>query len=198
VRQLLASLNTEGGSPAAARSGATGARSRPPPENVFTTLSDLLGPETSVPVVAAAPDALLDALLAQLPAAALAPELRHDPPSSSSAAAATPSSEPATAEALATMSAAQKRAVLARVLHGPQFAQALAALTAALRDGGLPTVSGALGIRVENGGYRGNMPLGGGDAVEAFVRGVERTVESEDEDKKKGDKEGEGDTMDTS
>jgi len=195
VRQLLASLNSQGGAPAAARSGATGARSRPPPENVFTTLSDLLAPETSVPVVSSAPDALLDALLAQLPAAALLPELR-DPSAAPSSSAS--SSEPTTAEALAAMAPARKRAVLARVLHGPQLAQALAALTSALREGGLPTVSAALGVRVENGGYRGSMPLGGGDAVEAFVRGVERTVEEEDEEKKKSGKEGEGDRMDTS
>ena len=187
MRQLLASLNSQG--------GATGARSRPPPENVFTTLSDLLAPETSVPVVSSAPDALLDTLLAQLPAAALLPE-PHGPPAAPSPS--TPSSEPATAEALAAMAPARKRAVLARVLHGPQLAQALAALTSALREGGLPTVSGALGVRVENGGYRGGMPLGGGDAVEAFVRGVERTVEEEDEEQKKSGKEGEGDRMDTS
>ena len=154
MRQLLASLNSQGVAPAAARSGATGARSRPPPENVFTTLSDLLAPETSVPVVSSAPDALLDALLAQLPAAALLPE-PHSPPAAAAPSPSTPSSsEPATAEALAAMAPARKRAVLARVLHGPQLAQALVALTSALREGGLPTVSGALGVRVENGGYK--------------------------------------------
>ena len=49
----------------------------------------------------------------------------------------------------------------------------------ALRDGGLPTVSEALGIKVENGGFtaRGSMPLGGGDAVEAFLEGVKKGVE---------------------
>jgi hypothetical protein len=188
VRELLASLNQGG---AQSRSGATGARSRAPPENVFTTLSDLLAPETSVPVVSTAPPALLDALLAHLPAAALLPELHNPPPASSSTA-----NEPVSPAALAGLSDGQKRAVLQRVLHGPQLAQALAALTAALRDGGLPTVSGALGVRVENGGFRGSMPLGGGDAVEAFVAGVERTVEEEDEKEEK--KKGEGDTMDTS
>jgi hypothetical protein len=49
----------------------------------------------------------------------------------------------------------------------------------ALRDGGLPGVADALGIRVENGGYMqgGGMPLGGGQAVKAFVDGVKRTVQ---------------------
>jgi hypothetical protein len=150
-----------------------------------------------VPVVSAAPDALLDALLAHLPAAALLPEL-PEASSASAASAASPSSsaDPATAETLATLTPARKRAALARVLHGPQFAQALAALTAALRDSGLPTISRALGVRVENGGYWQGVPLGGGDAVEAFVRGVERTVEEEDEEGK--GEEGEGDGMDTS
>jgi hypothetical protein len=49
----------------------------------------------------------------------------------------------------------------------------------ALRDGGLPSIADALAIRVENGGYMrgGSMPLGGGEAVEAFVEGVRKTVE---------------------
>jgi hypothetical protein len=144
--------------------------------------------------VSSAPTALLDALLSQLPAAVLLPEL-HGTASSPIVSSSTPSSDPATAETIATLTPAQKRAALTRVLHGPQFAQALAALTTALRDGGLPTVSGALGVKVENGGYaRGGVPLGGGDAVEAFVRGVERTVEEEDGKKE----EGEGQRMDMS
>ena len=64
----------------------------------------------------------------------------------------------------------------------------------ALRDGGLPTISEALCIRVRNGGFMhgGAMPLGGGEAVEAFVEGVKTSVEKEDE--KKGDG---ADPMDT-
>jgi hypothetical protein len=63
----------------------------------------------------------------------------------------------------------------------------------ALRDGGLPTVAESLKIDVENGGYikHSSMPLGGGDAVEAFLKGVERTVK---DDKQNAD----DDTMDTS
>lgn len=52
----------------------------------------------------------------------------------------------------------------------------------ALRDGGLPMIGEALGLEVENGGMikHGSMPLGGGDAVQAFVEGVKRTVEKEE------------------
>lgn len=48
----------------------------------------------------------------------------------------------------------------------------------------------ALGLRVRDGGMvrGGSMPLGGGEAVEAFVEGVRRTVEEEG---KKKDGEGE-------
>lgn len=62
----------------------------------------------------------------------------------------------------------------------------------ALRDGGLPSVSDALRIQVGNGGFmrRGGMPLGGGEAVEAFLKGIRKTVEEEET------KEGEG-RMDT-
>jgi 26S proteasome regulatory subunit N13 len=42
-------------------------------------------------------------------------------------------------------------------------------------------MAGALQIKVANDGYmrRGGMPLGGGDAVEAFIEGVKKTVEDE-------------------
>ena len=49
----------------------------------------------------------------------------------------------------------------------------------ALRDGGLPMIGEALGLKVENGGVirGGSVPLGGGAAVEAFVEGVKKTVQ---------------------
>jgi hypothetical protein len=89
--------------------------------------------------------------------------------------------------ALETLSLEQKKEILTQVLHAPHFNQSLGSLTVALRDGGLPTISEALGIRVRNGGYMraGGMPLGGGEAVEAFVEGVKQTVE---EEKKREDK----------
>lgn len=77
----------------------------------------------------------------------------------------------------------QKKDILKRTLRSPQFHQSLGSLTVALRDGGLPMIGEALGLKVENGGLirGGNMPLEGGDAVEAFVQGVRKTVEEEDE-----------------
>jgi 26S proteasome regulatory subunit N13 len=78
-----------------------------------------------------------------------------------------------------TLGLEQKRDILRRVLRSPQFMQSLGSLTVALRDGGLPSISDALKIKVENGGFmrRGGVPLGGGDAVEAFLKGVKRLVE---------------------
>src|SRR5206468_9208117 len=72
--------------------------------------------------------------------------------------------------------------------RSPQFSQSLSSLTIALRDGGLPSLSEALNVPVRNGGFmrRGGVPLGGGDAVEAFLDGVKEFVEKEDraEDRK--------------
>lgn len=47
-------------------------------------------------------------------------------------------------------------------------------------------IGDALGLKVENGGsMRGSvMPLGGGEAVEAFIAGVKTTVEEEEAQKK--------------
>jgi 26S proteasome regulatory subunit N13 len=72
---------------------------------------------------------------------------------------------------------------LKRVVTSPQMRQSLGSLTVALRDGGLPNVSQALKIDVQNGGFTrgGGMPLGGGEAVKAFVEGVKKTVEKEDD-----------------
>jgi 26S proteasome regulatory subunit N13 len=85
------------------------------------------------------------------------------------------------AAASEALSLDQKKALLKRVLRCPQFHQSLGSLTVALRDGGLPTIADALGIKVANGGLvrGGTVPLGGGDAVEAFVEGVRRAVEEE-------------------
>ena len=49
----------------------------------------------------------------------------------------------------------------------------------AIRDGGLPSIAEALGVKLEHGGLvrGGSVPLGGGDAVEAFIEGVKKTVE---------------------
>lgn len=81
-------------------------------------------------------------------------------------------------KAIQSLSVEQKRDTLRRVLRSPQFSQSLGSLTMALRDGGLPSISDALQIQVENGGFmrRGGVPLGGGDAVRAFLEGVKQQV----------------------
>lgn len=90
--------------------------------------------------------------------------------------------------AIQALSRGQKLDILKRVLHSPQLQQSLQSLTVALRDGGLPSVSEALRIKVDNGGFvrRGGVPLGGGDAVEAFLKGVKTTVEEEEKEKEGG------------
>lgn len=83
--------------------------------------------------------------------------------------------------AKASLSLEDKRSLLKKVLRSPQFHQALGSLTMAIRDGGLPSIADALGVKVEHGGYLqgGGMPLGGGLAVEAFINGVKKTVQEE-------------------
>jgi hypothetical protein len=89
-----------------------------------------------------------------------------------------PNSEIASA-ALQALSLDQKKDILRRVLRSPQFHQSLGSLTMAIRDGGLPSIADALGVQLQNGGLvrGGSVPLGGGDAVEAFIQGVKKTVE---------------------
>lgn len=91
-----------------------------------------------------------------------------------------PSAE-AVEAARASLSLERKKVLIKKVLRSPQFSQALGTLTQALRDGGLPGVADALGIKVQNGGYLpgGGMPMGGGKAVEAFVEGVKGKVQEE-------------------
>lgn len=81
--------------------------------------------------------------------------------------------------AIEALSTGQKKEIIKRIFHSPQLQQSLGSLTVALRDGGLPMIGDALGLDVEHGGSirGGTMPLGGGQAVEAFVNGVKRTVE---------------------
>jgi 26S proteasome regulatory subunit N13 len=78
----------------------------------------------------------------------------------------------------------QKVDILRRVLRSPQFSQSLGSLTMAIRDGGLPSIADALKIKLPNGGFmaRGRVPLGGGEAVEAFLNGIKTVVEAEEEE----------------
>ncbi|EMD95776.1 hypothetical protein COCC4DRAFT_46342 [Bipolaris maydis ATCC 48331] len=151
----------------------------------FTTLLDLLWPSHTVPTVANASDDIIDALCAQLPTTPFLLEAEVEDVDQID-----PNSETAQM-AIQTLSREEKIDVLTRILRAPQLRAALGSLTEALKTGALPTVSQALKVDVENGGYMrgGAMPLGGGDAVKAFLDGVKKTVEKE----KKG-----GDEMDTS
>ncbi|KAF2873735.1 proteasome complex subunit Rpn13 ubiquitin receptor-domain-containing protein [Massariosphaeria phaeospora] len=154
-------------------------------QDQFTTLLDLLSPNTTIPLIDKAPESLIDALCANLPPIILllAQEIED-------VGEIDPESEVAQA-AIQALELDEKKDVLRRVLRSPQMRQSLGSLTVALRDGGLPNVSQALEIDVANGGFMrgGGMPLGGGDAVKAFLEGVKKTVEKDgDEDE---------DTMDT-
>lgn len=142
----------------------------------FTTLPDLLPPSTTTAYIAGASPQQIDLLCNFLP-----PELfllAQEASSSTSPAETTPAAGQAALDALSTD---QKSEILGKVLHSPQLQQSLGSLTVALRDGGLPMIGEALGLQVENGGLikGGSMPLGGGDAVEAFVKGVKKTAEQD-------------------
>ncbi|KAI0817462.1 proteasome complex subunit Rpn13 ubiquitin receptor-domain-containing protein [Xylaria sp. FL0064] len=143
---------------------------------LYPLLSDLLTPPTTVPMARTATEERIDNLLNFLPPAVLVLSQRSDHGDST----ADPTAD-AVEAAKAAMSLGQKKALIEKVLRSPQFHQSLTSLSMALRDGGLPTVADALSIKIENGGYmRGSqMPLGGGEAVEAFVEGVKRTVQEE-------------------
>lgn len=142
----------------------------------FTTLSELLNKNTTIQWLSTAAPVQIDALCAHLPPTLflLAQE------SAASTSSAEPSQETARA-AIEAMATEQKRDLLARVLRSPQLNQSLGSLTFALRDGGLPMVAGALDVDVENGGVvkGGTVPLGGGQAIQAFLEGVKRSVEKE-------------------
>ena len=142
-------------------------------------LSDLLPPPVTVPVIRTAEAAQVDELLSFLPPSVLvlAQQAEGATPGEPGA-----ESEPTPADAeaaRAAMSLGQKKALLEKVLRSPQFIQSLASLTMAIRDGGLPSIADALAVDVAGGGYvrGGQVPLGGGDAVEAFVEGVRKTVQ---------------------
>ncbi|KAL8674536.1 MAG: hypothetical protein Q9168_001054 [Polycauliona sp. 1 TL-2023] len=145
-------------------------------EKLFTTLPDLLPSTTTIPVVDSADEQFVDNLLSHLPPTLLLLAQEVDDISSVD-----PTSETAQA-AIEALSLEQKKDILRKVMRSPQFHQSLGSLTTALRDGGLPSIGDALEIPVRNGGYikqGGGVPLGGGDAVEAFLNGVETFVKAE-------------------
>ncbi|KAI1859481.1 hypothetical protein JX265_010484 [Neoarthrinium moseri] len=141
---------------------------------LYPMLSDLLTPPVTVPMARDASEEQIDELLSFLPPSVLILSQQAD-----SVDASTEPTPDAIEAARQAMSLGQKKALLEKVLRSPQFHQSTSSLTMALRDGGLPSIAEALSIKVENNGYMkgSSMPLGGGDAVEAFVEGVKKTVE---------------------
>ena len=147
-----------------------------PQDKVFTTLPDLLPPSITIPFIDAVDTPFVDNLLSYLPPVLLLLSQEANDVSSVDL-------NPETAKAaIDALSLDQKKEILRKVLRSPQFSQSLSSLTGALRNGGLPTISEALRIPVKEGGYiqRGGVPLGGGDAVEAFLNGV-KDIASKDE-----------------
>ncbi|KAI5209820.1 hypothetical protein AUEXF2481DRAFT_5804 [Aureobasidium subglaciale EXF-2481] len=140
----------------------------------YTTLSELLSTNTTIPWLSSTSPEQIDALCMHLPPSLFL--LAQETAASTSSA---EPSEATTRAAIEAMATEQKRELLQRVLRSPQLNQSLGSLTFALRDGGLPMVSEALGVKVQNGGMvkHGSVPLGGGEAVEAFVEGVKKGVQ---------------------
>ncbi|KAF2403534.1 hypothetical protein EJ06DRAFT_504686 [Trichodelitschia bisporula] len=170
VQNFLNSLKSGGGGGSARQT-----------ETPFATLAHLFNAETCLPVISKLSSAELDTLLRTLPPELLllsqesAAGLDEPEPDASSAAA-----------ALEALSTEQKREIVTRVVRSPQFHQSLDSLTIALREGGLPSVAEGLGIRVANGGFvrGGSVPLGGGEAVQAFIEGIKETVKKETEEER--------------
>ena len=148
---------------------------QPGQEKRFTTLVDLLPSSTTIPFLDSATSSQVDNLLSYLPPAIL---LLSQQSAASLDGMAEPNAE-STSAAIEALSLDQKKTILRRVLRSPQFHQSLGSLTMAIRDGGLPSIAEALGVQLQNGGLvrGGTVPLGGGDAVEAFVDGVKKSVE---------------------
>lgn len=169
VRNFLASLQ-QGGLPSATNQQSAEGK-------LYPLLNDLLETSTTIPMIQAADESYIDNLLSFLPPIVLV--LAQQGTDSSGDAIENEPSADSTAAAIAGMSLTQKRALLEKVLRSPQFHQSLASLSMALRDGGLPSIGEALGVKLENGGFvrGGTMPLGGGDAIEAFVDGVKKSVQ---------------------
>ena len=141
---------------------------------MYPYLNYLLPTSITIPMIDNASIELMDSLLALLPPSIVV--LANGGSKADTKKGTTPADFEA---AKASLSEGAKRNLLRKVLRSPQFNQALGGLTMALRDGGLPSISDALNIKVENGGYiaGGSMPMGGGVAVKSFVDGVKKTVQ---------------------
>lgn len=168
MRNLLQSLS---GGVGAGQSGSGQSE-----EEAYPYLTHLLPKEATLPVLGSASEEYIDKLLTLLPPAVVMLAAG----SGTSASIADPSPD-SLAAARTSLSTGAKKALLEKVLRSPQFHQSLASLSLAIKDGGLPNVADALGVKVANGGYMrgGGMPLGGDGAIKSFVDGVKKTVEEE-------------------
>ncbi|KAJ5827142.1 26S proteasome complex ubiquitin receptor subunit Rpn13 [Penicillium robsamsonii] len=131
------------------------------PERPSTTLQDLLSPSTTLQFIDSADTNTADHLLSFLPPALLLLAQGNAEEASEA------DTDPELAQAaLLSLDLSQKKRYFAKTL----------------RDGGLPSISEALQIPVANGGFmrRGGVPLGGGDAVDAFLDGVRQHVKEKD------------------
>ena len=145
---------------------------------LYTTLPDLLPASTTISVIDSASVSTIDNLLRHLPPVLLLLGQQAE----ADTIPADPNSETVQA-AIEAMSLDQKKDIVRKVLHSPQFSQSLSSLTSAILDGGLPSIADALKIPLANGGFiqNGSVPLGGGDAVEAFVQGVKDSAKAHNE-----------------
>ncbi|KAM0437778.1 hypothetical protein ACHAPT_002143 [Fusarium lateritium] len=168
VRNFLESLRGQ--------SGLSGGQQQRGGDKAYPYLNHLLPTSITVPMIDSATEEFADTLISFLP-----PTVVVLASGSSDIDGKSDPSAAAVEAAKASLSLDDKRSLLKKVLRSPQFNQALASLTMAIRDGGLPSIADALGVKVQDGGYlRGSgMPMGGGQAVEAFVDGVKKTVEEE-------------------
>ena len=175
MRNLLASLGQQGTDAGAGAS--VGRQSR---DKAYPLLNDLLETSVTIPMVRNASEEYIDGLLNYLPPAVLilSQQEAGQDEDGSSGDLVEPTADAAIA-AKAAMSMADKKNLLEKVLRSPQFSQSLASLSMAIRDGGLPSIADALNIPVKNRGFLtgGAMPMGGGEAVEAFVEGVKTAVQ---------------------
>lgn len=137
----------------------------------YTTLSDLLTTSTTIPIINNVTEAQLDNFLSYLPPTVL---LLAQESSAQIDGMVEPTSGTAQA-AMEALSVSQKRAILKKVLHSPQFSQGLGSLTMALQQGGLPSVAEALKIKIDNKA----MFAQGGEAVRHFVEGIKKAVVEE-------------------
>ncbi|KAL4886543.1 proteasome complex subunit Rpn13 ubiquitin receptor-domain-containing protein [Aspergillus karnatakaensis] len=154
-----------------------GGNQSPAAEQPFTTLQDLLPPATTLPYLETLDGEGVDNLLKFLPQDLLVLALQVETPT-------TYHGSESAQDVLSALNLSQKKNILQKVLRSPQFSQSLASLTIAIRDGGLPSISEALKVPVENGGFmrRGGVPLGGGDAMKAFIQGVRDHVKDSTQD----------------